>query len=42
MNDDIVEEPEDFSVSLTRVTQAGRINIMPSMATVNIVDDDGK
>ena len=42
VNDDVVEISEDFFISLTRVTQEGRIEIMPRMATVNIVDDDGK
>ena len=42
VNDDVVEISEDFFISLTCVTQGGRIKIMPSMATVNIADDDGK
>ena len=42
VNDDVVEVTEDFSISLTRVTQMGRISITPDMATVSITDNDGK
>ena len=42
VNDDILEELEDFFVNLTRVTQVEIIDITPDMATVNIADDDGK
>ena len=42
VNDDVVEMPEGFSISLTPVIQEGRIEIIPSIATVNIADDDGK
>ena len=42
VNDDVVEIPEDFFISLTPVTQESRMEIMPDMVTVNIADDDGK
>ena len=42
VNDDTVEVPENFFVNLIHVTQEGSTKIIPMMATVNIVDDDGK
>ena len=42
VNDDILEKAEVFFIRLTRVTEEGRIEIMPSMATVTVADDDGK
>ena len=42
VNDDILEIAEDFFIKLARVTEVGRIEIMPSVATVTLADDDGK
>ena len=42
VDDGVLELMEEFSVSLTHVTQEGKIDIIPDMATVTIVDNDGK
>ena len=41
INDVLLEETEFFSLSLTLVTQRERVFVMPSQATVNILDNDG-
>ena len=42
VNDGILEAEEDFLVSLVHITQGVNIDIDPDVATVSIVDDDGK
>ena len=41
INDDVDELPEDFFANLNLVTIRSNIIVDPSMATVNIDDDDG-
>ena len=42
VDDGVLELAEEFSVSLTRVTQDGNVDITPDTATVTIADNDGK